>query len=64
MSGTNIKPEHGVSSRLAVWLQPFSDCFTLSTWRHVLVLVAGAILSPGRRTALPLSASWGRCSIC
>lgn len=50
MSGANTKSDHVVSSRLSVWLQPFSDCFTLPTWRHVLVLVAGAILSPGRRT--------------
>ena len=48
--GANTKSDHVVSSRLSVWLQPFSDCFTLPTWRHVLVLVAGAILSPGRRT--------------
>jgi hypothetical protein len=39
-----------MSSRLAVWLLPFSDCFTAPTWQHVLVLIAGAILSPGRRT--------------
>ncbi len=50
MSGANTKSDHVVSSRLSVWLRPFSDCFTLPTWRHVLVLVAGAILSPGRRT--------------
>ena len=50
MSGANTKSDQVVSSRLSVWLQPFSDCFTLPTWRHVLVLVAGAILSPGRRT--------------
>jgi hypothetical protein len=37
-------------NRLAVWMQPFSDGFTAPSWQHVLVLVAGAILSPGRRT--------------
>jgi hypothetical protein len=47
-SGINVGGEYQVGSR--VWLQPFSDCFTLPAWRHVLVLVAGAILSPGRRT--------------
>ena len=51
MSGTGTKSGHGMSSRLAAWLLPFSDCFTIPTWRHVLVLIAGAILSPGRRTA-------------
>jgi hypothetical protein len=34
---------------LAAWLL-LSDCFTARIWRHVLVLIAGAILSPGRRT--------------
>src|SRR4051795_7337355 len=35
---------------LADWMFPFFSCFTGSTWKHVLVLVAGALLSPGRRT--------------
>lgn len=39
-----------VPNRLAVWMQPFSGGFTAPTWQHVLVLIAGAILSPGRRT--------------
>jgi hypothetical protein len=34
----------------AAWMQPFSHSFTAPTWQHVLVLIAGAILSPGRRT--------------
>lgn len=50
MSGTKARSDRGISNRLASWLQPFGDCFTVPTWRHVLVLVAGAILSPGRRT--------------
>jgi DDE superfamily endonuclease len=33
---------------LADWMVPFVRCFTGATW--VLVLVAGALLSPGRRT--------------
>ena len=36
--------------QLATWMQPFSHVFTTPTWQHVLVLIAGAILSPGRRT--------------
>src|SRR5438874_9350683 len=36
--------------QLATWIQPFSHVFTNPTWQHVLVLIAGAILSPGRRT--------------
>src|SRR3954451_8382615 len=34
----------------AAWMEPFSQAFTSPTWQHVLVLIAGAILSPGRRT--------------
>src|SRR6187401_1619926 len=34
---------------LADWMSPFFSGFTGSTWKHVLVLVAGALLSPGRR---------------
>src|SRR5918994_5439375 len=35
---------------LVEWLWPFVGCFSASNWNHVLVLVAGAVLSPGRRT--------------
>jgi hypothetical protein len=31
-------------------MQPFRDGFTAPTWRHALVLIAGAILTPGRHT--------------
>jgi hypothetical protein len=40
----------GVPNALAAWMQPFQGAFTAPTWRHVLVLVVGAILVPGRRT--------------
>jgi len=48
----------GVSARhpsltppvLAGWLAAFRGCFTAPVWEHVLVLVAGAVLSPGKRT--------------
>ncbi len=36
---------------LAAWLRPFLADLTKPAWRHVLALVAGAILAPGRRTA-------------
>src|SRR5947209_8897420 len=36
--------------KLAAWMEPFRQAFTTPTWRHVLVLISGAILSPGRRT--------------
>jgi hypothetical protein len=35
---------------LASWLSAFRDCFTAPVWAHVLVLVAGAVLAPGKRT--------------
>jgi hypothetical protein len=31
-------------------MQPFEAAFTTPTWQHVLVLIVGAILTPGRRT--------------
>src|SRR5512144_999712 len=37
-------------TRLAAWMQPFQQGFTAPTWQHVLVLIVGAILTPGRRT--------------
>jgi hypothetical protein len=39
-----------VPTVLAVWLSLFRPCFTAPVWRHVLVLVAGAVLAPGKRT--------------
>src|SRR5215212_3228251 len=41
---------HGVLNSLVSFLRPFRDGFTAPTWEHVLVLVMGAILVPGRRT--------------
>jgi len=35
---------------LTVWLSVFQPCFTTPVWNHVLVLVAGAVLAPGKRT--------------
>jgi hypothetical protein len=35
---------------LAQWMQPFTRDFTTAVWRHVLVLVTGTLLLPGRRT--------------
>ena len=41
---------HGVPNSLVMFLRPFREGFTAPTWEHVLVLVMGAILVPGRRT--------------
>src|SRR5215203_4259895 len=35
---------------LAAWLQPFLAGLTRPTWRNALILIAGAVLAPGRRT--------------
>src|SRR3954453_15745957 len=40
---------HRVPNSLVSFLQPFRDAFTAPTWEHVLVLVMGTILVPGRR---------------
>lgn len=39
-----------VPQTLAGWLAIFRPCFTAPVWNHVLVLVAGAVLAPGKRT--------------
>ena len=41
---------HLVPRTLAGWMRPFQAGFTAPTWQHVLVLIAGAILTPGRGT--------------
>ena len=35
---------------LASWLAAFRDHFSAPVWSRVLVLVAGAVLAPGKRT--------------
>jgi len=44
---------------LAAWMAPFAGCFTRPTWANLLVLAAGAILSPGRRTVASALSSVG-----
>jgi hypothetical protein len=39
-----------VPASLAVWMRPLREGFTAPTWEHVLVLIVGSILTPGRRT--------------
>lgn len=41
---------HLIPPVLASWLSVFRDCFTAPVWNRVLVLVAGAVLAPGKRT--------------
>ena len=44
-------------------LAGFADLFTRPTWSHVPLLLAGAILAPGRRTVTAACASWGGIAI-
>ena len=39
-----------VPAILVPWLQPFREFFSAPVWDRVLVLVAGAVLAPGKRT--------------
>ncbi len=50
-SGASSAPvPHLVPPILAAWLAVFRPCFTAPVWNRVLVLVAGAVLAPGKRT--------------
>jgi hypothetical protein len=42
------------------WMRPFRCHFTAAVWRHVLVLVCGALLAPGRRTVAAALRVMGR----
>ena len=42
------------------WLAPFAAVFTKPTWERVLVLVAGAVLAPGRRSVTAVLSVLGR----
>jgi hypothetical protein len=35
---------------LVAWMALLRPCFTAPVWHHVLVLVTGAVLAPGKRT--------------
>jgi len=45
---------------LVDWLQPFAGLLIRPTWRHVLVLVAGGIVAPHRRTVSAALRATGR----
>jgi hypothetical protein len=46
----SIRPAAAVPAILMSWLAVFRPCFTAPVWNHILVLVAGAVLAPGKRT--------------
>jgi len=49
--GATTAPDpHLVPAILATWLSVFRPCFTAPVWNRILVLVAGAVLAPGKRT--------------
>ena len=39
-----------VPTILVSWLAVFRPCFTAPVWNHILVLVGGTVLAPGKRT--------------
>src|SRR5271154_1356996 len=47
---SRVGPGDAVPHILRQWLSPFRFWFTAPSWDHLLVLVMGAILSPGKRT--------------
>ena len=49
--GATTAPDpHLAPPILATWLSVFRPCFTRPVWNRILVLVAGAVLAPGKRT--------------
>jgi hypothetical protein len=51
-AATTVPHPHLVPLVLTTWLSVFRPCFTAPVWNHVLVLVlvAGTVLAPGKRT--------------
>jgi hypothetical protein len=45
---------------LRQWLQEWRPCFTAPSWEHVLVLVVGTLLAPGKRTVTSCLRMTGR----
>jgi len=52
-----------VPHRLHQWLEPFRFGFTAPTWSHLLVLVMGALLAPGKRTVTSCLRITGRADV-
>jgi len=48
--GATAPDLHLIPPILVTWLSVFRPCFTAPVWNRVLVLVAGAVLAPGKRT--------------
>lgn len=48
---------------LKAWLKPFRDAFTAPTWNLARILVMGALLAPGKRTATSCLRITGRAMV-
>jgi len=48
--GATARESHLLPPVLAARVAVFRPCFTARIWNHVLVLVVGAVLAPGKRT--------------
>ena len=46
----SVTARPAVPAILVSWLTNFRPCFTAPVWNHILVLVSGAVLAPGKRT--------------
>jgi hypothetical protein len=46
----SVTDQSTVPPILLSWLAVFRPCFTAPVWNHILVLVGGAVLAPGKRT--------------
>jgi hypothetical protein len=53
-------PRRRCATILASWLAVFRPCFTAPVWNHILLLVAGAVLAPGKRTVTQALRVMGR----
>ena len=49
-AGSGISASNSTPPVLAAWMSAFRGCFSAPVWNRVLVLVAGAVLAPGKRT--------------
>src|SRR5216684_9273661 len=49
-ASVTARPSVPVPAILVSWMAIFRPCFTAPVWNHILVLVAGTVLAPGKRT--------------
>jgi len=49
-TSVTARPSVPVPAILVSWMAIFRPCFTAPVWNHILVLVAGTVLAPGKRT--------------